>query len=226
MKFEDLHVLPGTALQLQISTESSTGAKCQSRVMGYVPGRSVLITVPVVGGKPVRLRPGQKVTVKTMVANGVGIFAATVQGIATSPYPYFHLSYPKSVSFKEIRGATRVDTRLPVRVKSLASLTEEAETEGIATDMSVSGARLELREAIAAVGDEVEIYGDVHIGPVRRTMKIQAIIRSRTERSTKEMVEDLPAVYGVQFLEEEEENILVLHSYVFSQMATSLEPEL
>lgn len=224
MKLEDLHILPGTPLQLQLSNDSPNGIKCNSRIIGYTPSRSVLITMPVAAGKVVRARPGQKVMVKVMVANGMGVFVASVQGIATTPYPYLHLSFPKSVNFKEIRGATRVDTRLPVTVKSLASLTDEPESEGVAADMSVSGARLELKEPIAEVGDEVEINSEVTIGPVTRNMKITAIIRSRTERSTKEMDEHLPAVYGVQFVEESEDNLLLLNSYVFSQLAQRLEP--
>ena len=54
---------------------------------------------------------------------------------------------------------------------------------------------------------------------IARDLTVDAIIRSRLERSTQEADKDLPAVYGVEFIEEDEERRLLLCAYVFSRIA-------
>lgn len=152
-----------------------------------------------------------------MVDNGIGLFASVVETQTAEPYPILHVSYPEQVSFKGIRGATRVNVDLPIQVKNLSVINEEV-MKGTIADISISGARMELLEPVGEIGDKIRINARVTILNMVRELMVDAIIRSRLERSTQEADKNLPAVYGVEFTEEDEEKRLLLCAYVFGQI--------
>ncbi|MGB3611188.1 MAG: flagellar brake protein [Cellvibrio sp.] len=217
MKFEDLKLAYGYPLQLQINSSTGQPDRYSCRLIGCVPGRSVLLSVPRGGGKVLRFRAGQKVVVRMMIDNGIGLFAGTVETQTGEPYPILHLSYPEQVTFKGIRGATRVNVDLPVQVTNLSTI-NEAVVEGAVADISITGARMELLEAVGEIGDKIRISARVTVLDIVRELTVDAVIRSRLERSTQEADKDLPAVYGVEFIEDNEDMRLLLSAFVFSQM--------
>ncbi|WP_049720957.1 flagellar brake protein [Gilvimarinus polysaccharolyticus] len=217
MDFADLKLPYGTSLQLQATSSSGQPEKFASRLVGAVPGRSLIFSVPRAANKAVRFRPGQKLAVRLMVANGVGLFAAVVEAQSAEPYPLLYVSYPETVTFKGIRGATRVTVGLPVITTNRDDLSG-IKSEGCIADISTSGARLELRDAIVSVGDNLTIDAEVKIAELTRHLSVTAVVRARIERSTKERDQDLPAVYGVEFIERNQDALLVLYAYVFAQI--------
>lgn len=217
MEFSDLKLPYGSSVQLQITDSAGQPQRYASRLLGAVPGRSLMFSAPHPGGKLVRFRPGQKLAVRLMVANGVGLFAAVVEAQTAEPYPLLHVSYPDSVTFKGIRGATRVPVELPVAITNRDHLSN-LKADGCIADISTSGARLELPEAIANVGDTLTIDAEVQIAGLASQMSVRAVVRSRVERSTQEQSQTLPAVYGVEFIERDQKALLVLYAYVFAQI--------
>ncbi len=214
MKFEDLKLGYGYPVQLQSQSEGQA-QRCTSKIIGCVPGQGILMT-PARG--KARLRSGQKIVVRIMVGNGICLFPAVIESVVAQPLPMMQLSYPKQVSFKEIRGATRVDVELAVSAQNLSSLPERS-SDGMIADISTSGARLEVADPIGEVGDELTLKGVVNVGPIQRELDIGAVIRSRIERSTREVEENLPAVYGVEFTEQDEDKLLLLYAFVYSELA-------
>jgi len=219
MKFETLKLDPGCQVQLQLTGDANNSTKYNCRFFGCIAGKSLLVSMPRAPQGAPRLRAGQKIAVRLMIDNGIGVFAATIEHSITTPYPMLYLSYPSNVGFKEVRGATRVSVNHSVSVTNTSEL-DEPFSEGIVADISTTGARLELASAIGRVGDQLEILSDVHIGRLMRTLRINAVIRSRIERSTKEIDHNLPAVYGIEFIEGDEDALLVLYGYVYGEMAT------
>jgi len=217
MKFSDLKLFYGDPVHLQI-VESEDQQKYPCKLIGCVQGKTILMTPPVAAKKYVRVWAGQKVQLRIMVANGICLFNSTIEYISQQPYPYIHIAYPPAVVFKEIRSATRVDDSLPINVTNTVALGETPVSEGIYADISLSGARIALKEAIGEVSDEIKIEAKVEIAGVCRKLDCNAVIRSRIERSTKEQDNDFPAVYGVEFIELTDEQKLLLSSYVFSRM--------
>lgn len=218
MKFEDLKLAYGYPLQVQVSNSMGQAERYSCRLIGCIPGRSVLLSVPRATGKLLRFRAGQKMVVRMMVENGIGVFASSVETQTAEPYPILHLNYPEQVSFKGIRGATRVNIDLPIQVTNLSAINEAVMT-GVVADISITGARMELPEAVGEIGDKIRINARVTVLDIARDLTVDAIIRSRLERSTQEADKDLPAVYGVEFIEEDEERRLLLCAYVFSRIA-------
>ncbi|MDQ2075064.1 flagellar brake protein [Marinimicrobium sp. ABcell2] len=223
MKFEELKLSPGYPLQIQVSDPSGQSDRWPCRLIGAVPGRSLLISVPRSGGRLVRFRPGQKILARMMVANGVGAFASVVEAQTADPYPLIYLSHPKDISFKGVRGATRVGVEQPVIATNLSALSEQ-QVSGKLADISVTGARLELDTVLGDIGDKILLQTRVEVAGIERDLTIEAILRSRIERSTQESTQNLPVVYGIEFTETDEERRLLLYAYVFSQIAHDQSP--
>jgi hypothetical protein len=217
MKFEDLKLTYGYPLQLQANT-SGQPERFSCRLIGCLPGRSILLSVPRVAGKYVRFRPGQKLVARLMVGNGVGLFACTVETLTSEPYPILFVTYPDSVSFKGIRGATRVGVEVAVDVDNLTSANEQS-VSGIISDISSSGARMEMARAVGSIGDTICVRGSIEVLGIARDLRIEAVIRSRVELGAQEVDENLPAIYGIEFVEKDEDRRLLLYAYVFSQIA-------
>jgi hypothetical protein len=216
MKFEDLKLPYGYPVQLQSETGNNI-VKISSRIIGCVPGRFILISMPKSGS---RLRTGQKAVVSIMAANGIGMFSTSLESSLNLPVPMMCLAYPNASNFKEIRGSTRVDVSQDIDVSSVNAI-EESSSQGKMSDISLSGAKIELAEAIVSVGDEISIKLNVTIADVTKQLTLKSVVRSRIERSTKENDEGLPAVYGIEIVENEEDQQLGWYAYVYSSIANS-----
>lgn len=217
MKFEDLKLTYGYPLQMQTNT-SGQPERFSCRLIGCLPNRSILLSVPRSGGKVIRFRPGQKLVARLMVGNGVGLFACAVETQTAEPYPMLFVTYPESVSFKGIRGATRVNVQVAIEATN-NSLLDERKIPGVIADISSSGARLEMSDAMGDIGDNIAINGVVEILGIERELDVSGVIRSRIERSTQEINDNLPAIYGIEFVEKDDDRRLLLYAYVFSQIA-------
>ena len=217
MKFEELKLTYGYPLQLQTSTLAGQPERFSCRLIGCLPGRSILLSVPKQAGKLVKFRVGQKVVVRLMIDNGIGIFAGIVESQTQDPYPILHLSYPESVTFKGIRGATRVAVREKIDVINM-SLENRPKITGFLSDMSISGARIELGENIAEIGDTLELQAQIDIRDVRRELILTGIIRSRVD-PTDNLDEGALVSYGLEFANQPDEHRLIMYAYVFNQMA-------
>lgn len=216
MKFEDLKLNYGYPIQLQTNTTGEP-ERYSCRLIGCVPERHILLSVPRAAGKLLRFRPGQKLVARLMVGNGVGLFTCAVETQTAEPYPMLFVTYPDSVSFRGIRGATRVAVDVNIQVVNLDDINEQVVTGNIA-DISCTGARMEVNGVAGNIGDRILISCAVEVLGIIRELQLEAIIRSRVERSTQE-IEDLPATYGIEFVEKDEERRLLLYAFVFSQLA-------
>jgi hypothetical protein len=109
--------------------------------------------------------------------------------------------------------------RLPVDATNLSTISDR-QVSGTLTDISISGARIELSDVIGDVGDKLSLDASVDILGIVRELRVNAVVRSRVERSTQEVDENLPAIYGIEFTEKDEDRLLLLYTYVFSQIAS------
>jgi hypothetical protein len=218
MKFEDLKLAYGYPLQLQTTSPSGQPERFSCRLIGCLPGRTLLLSVPKLAGKLLRFRAGQKIIVRLMIDNGIGIFGGVVEAQTTDPYPILHLSYPESVTFKGIRGATRVAVR--EKIEFISTLHQDPQTtSGFIADISISGCRIELGSDVAELGDLIELKTEVDIRGLKRTLLLKGIVRSRVDPTDN--IEDGALVsYGIEFTEHSDDEQLVIYAYVFSHLAS------
>lgn len=217
MKFEELKLAYGYPLQLQTTSLAGQPERFSCRLIGCLPGRSLLLSVPKQAGKLVKFRSGQKIVVRLMIDNGIGIFAGIVESLTLDPYPILHLSYPESVTFKGIRSATRVVVCEKIDVSNI-SLESKPSSQGVISDISISGARIELSDEIAEIGDLLEIKAEVDIRGIKRELVLSGIVRSRVDPTDGHM-EAMLVSYGLEFTQQTEEQRLLMYAYVFNQMA-------
>lgn len=217
MKFEDMKLIYGYPLQLQTSNLAGQPERFSCRLIGCLPGRSILLSVPKVAGKLVRFRTGQKVVARLMVDNGIGIFASLVDTQTMEPYPILHIGYPDNVSFKGIRGATRVSIEQPVDVTNMSKVSDRVLTGSI-VDISITGARIEISSDVGEVGNHLRLNMRVDIAGIIRDLAIEAVIRSRVEAEPGAVVPTGMTTFGLEFIETDEDRRLLLYAYVFSHI--------
>ncbi|AQT60530.1 flagellar brake protein [Cellvibrio sp. PSBB023] len=217
MKFEDLKLAYGYPLQLQTTSLSGQPERFSCRLIGCLPGRSLLLSVPKLAGKLVRFRAGQKIVVRLMIDNGIGIFAGVVETQTMDPYPILHLSFPESVTFKGIRSATRVAVQERVEILSAHGDNVQS-TPGFISDISINGCRIELGTDIAELGDSLTLKTEVDIRGVKRLLLLKGIVRSRVD-ATDNVDEGALVSYGIEFSDQSDDERLVMYAYVFSHMA-------
>jgi hypothetical protein len=217
MKFEELKLAYGYPLQLQTSSLAGQPERFSCRLIGCLPGRALLLSVPKQAGKLVKFRAGQKIVVRLMIDNGIGIFAGIVESQTLDPYPILHLSFPDSVTFKGIRSATRVAVHEQVDVFNIG-LESRPSTSGIMLDVSISGVRIELANEIAEIGDLLEVRAQVGIREIKRELVLTGRVRSRVD-PTDGQSQTMLVNYGLEFTEQTEEQRLLMYTYVFNQMA-------
>jgi hypothetical protein len=219
MKFEDMKLAYGYPLQLQTNTSSGQPERFSCRLIGCIPGRGILLSVAKVGGKLVRFQAGQKIMTRFMVDNGIGIFASVVEAQTSEPYPILHIAYPDSISFKGIRGATRVAIVQVVDVINLANVNDQTRLGSI-VDISLSGARIEVDDLIGEIGSNIQLQMQVSIEGIIRELVVDAIIRSRIEPEAQGNKQISKTTYGVQFIEKDEDKLLLLYAYVYAQLGS------
>ena len=219
MKFEDMKLTYGYPLQLQTTNATGQPERFSCRLIGCLPGRSVLLSVPKAGGKLVRLRTGQKVVARLMVDNGIGIFASIVDTQTVDPYPILHVSYPENVSFKGIRGATRVAIEQFVNVINMTKISDRT-IAGAVVDISITGARIEVENEVGDIGDKIQLTMPVNIAGIERTLVVDAAIRSRVEADAQNIDFDGSVAYGIEFIEKDEDRRLLLYAYVYNQIGS------
>lgn len=212
-----MKLIYGYPLQLQTSNTIGQPERFSCRLIGCLPGRSILLSVPKLAGKLVRFRPGQKVVARLMVDNGIGIFASIVETQTIDPYPILHISYPDNVSFKGIRGATRVAIDEPVQLINLTLISDQT-VSGNVVDVSVTGARIEAVATFGEIGHKMQVTMNVAVANIVRDLTLEGIIRSRGEVDIQNMNNTI--AYGVEFLEPEEDKRLLLYAFVYAQIGS------
>jgi c-di-GMP-binding flagellar brake protein YcgR len=222
MEYADLKMQMGEILQLQ-TRDGEDSRRLQVRLIGYLPGASLLVTTPRAGDKVMIVREGQPYVVRVMLGNRIVGFTTTVLRSCARPYPYLHLAYPAEVEQITVRNAQRV------RIKLLASLKNtnpafqvEKACSGTLIDMSTSGALMVANQALGVVGDAVSIGCAVTVGGVEKLLSLPAVIRNIHTAPSNEHG-DNTCFHGLELLVEDQQDAFVLHGFVYEQIVRTQE---
>lgn len=210
ISFSELNIGIGQSLE---ALPKSAGTKefTQVLVIGAIPGEAIIITAMPSGVFP-KMSEGETVIFRIALADGIALFSAQVLFISDVPTFMVYLDYPEKVQFRRIRHATRVSVVLPV----LASNKDEKSISGIAgriKDISTTGAGLEMYEHLGLEGNRIVIKGKFNVGDIQRILSIDAIIRMTKKLDEKTIF------YGIEFLESDENDLLVLFGFIFNAMS-------
>jgi c-di-GMP-binding flagellar brake protein YcgR len=208
----------GDSVQVQLFTAEPSETRYIVRVLGFQPGVSLLIHTPRAKGNALLLREGQLMTVRLLTGNTVYGFESRILRVCLSPFPYLHVAYPKEFESLVVRKAQRARTSIIASVDNADRPSDSKEPyPAIIADLSTAGAMLSASMRIGEVGDSIMIRAKFVVGGIEKYVLVAAVIRGVREREG----EDGGTRYhhGVEFQMLEPDDQLVLHGYVYEQIA-------
>jgi c-di-GMP-binding flagellar brake protein YcgR len=211
----------GDPVQLQLIPDDGRD-RLNAKIIGHAPNKSLIITAPgSSGGKLALLRENQRFVVRMLQGNRVYGFESEILKFYTQPFPHIHLSHPRDVECIVVRGAQRVQaSNLVVSVQSDKITTAVAAT---LLNLSVSGALMQCTQVLGKLDDKLTISLELDISGIRKYLRIGAIIRNLSTPEDREAHEAPHYRYGMQFLDLDEDQRLILTAYVYEQIIKQLD---
>lgn len=208
--FDDLNLTFGQLLEAMPENNPSKEFSPVA-LLGAIPGESLIISAPSSGEFPV-MEEGEKVIFRLNLSDGIAMFSSHVLFISDMPLFMVYVDYPQDLRFKKIRQASRVQVSLPVLLSNSA-INGKSGIAGKITDISTMGAGLEAYESLGDAGDAIVVKGKFTIGKVQRVLSIRATIRTQSKSIAGHYI------YGVEFIDGDEDDFLVLSGFIFNAMA-------
>jgi len=210
---KDMQLNVGEMLQLVFAADDSQ-RKHATKVIGYLPGKSLLVTTPRIDGKVMMVREGQPVVVRMLSGNSVYAFNTQILATSLKPYAYLHLIYPAEIECIVVRKSLRVSADLEANVTRVTVDDPKGSVvaKGVIVDVSTSGAMLLADTPLGQVGDLLVMTLRVPVAGVQKYLKLSAIIRSLRVNN------DGNHLHGVEFQLLEEMDNIFLHGFVYEQL--------
>ena len=213
--FSEIKVDIGDSIQLQ-DPSCKDDERIFVKLIGYLDGKSLIVTMPRANGDAVRVVKGQVFIVRMFSVKTVHAFNVTVIEGKASPYPYLHLSFPQKVESVVVRNAQRVNVGLIVSVQSADPDDDTGSVSAKLNDISTGGAKLISFVHIGHVGEDISMSAKLKVGGVEQYLQILATIR----RADKEDINGtISNAYGLEFKFVEEKDRLALHAFVYEQLS-------
>lgn len=220
MTDEILKLKTGDNIQVQLFADQSE-TRYMVKVIGYEPGISLLVSTPRAKGKPLLLREGSLMTVRLLTGNTVYGFESQILRACLSPFPYLHLSYPQAFESMVVRKAQRASANIIASVENNNRATDGSEPfSAKITDLSIAGAMLVAPVPMAEVDDAIMVRAKVQVAGMERYLALAAIVRAVRVREAAEAGGKTQYHHGVEFQMLDPEDQLVLHGFVYEQIAT------
>lgn len=207
MRFEELKLLPGTPVQLELL---STRRRAQVGYIGYQPGESVLVGAPLLGQSPLHVDPGERVRLRLFVDGHAFSFQSRVRDLQRTPFRMLHLEPPGRVVQAGSRQQPRVWAALPAAVRF-----GERSLQARISDISVGGARLSFTEPALEVGQLLQIHTTLSVGSRSLAAEFSGLVCSEIADHDAPR----PAFhYGVKFCEYPHDSRHLLQRFVYAEM--------
>lgn len=205
--FDEIKLDIGDTLQLQVQNDSQ---RYYVKLIGYLKGKSVLVTTPTQDGKVLLMREGQAFVVRMFSGKSVYAFGTTIFKVANVPFPHLHLTYPSQVRGLVVRRGARARVNLIAAVSG----TDGRSHAATIVDLSTGGAMLVAKAPMGVKEDRVAIKFRVVVNEIEEYLTIPAILRS--VHATAAVEGERPQVHhGVQFEDMPHAEQVVLSAFVY-----------
>ncbi|NKF21790.1 flagellar brake protein [Solimonas marina] len=213
---ETLELSCGEALQLQFA-QDELDRRYYVKIIGWLPGGSIIVTAPMADGKLVVVREGRVLTARAFAGNQAVAFSCSVLRVCLHPYAYLHLSYPDQFRRVTVRKAYRVPVQLAATVTVIRPGSEHRAVEVRLVDLSAGGAMIESTEAIAEAGERVGLSARL---PVERMDALPIAVFGRIRNVATADGDESGAVhrYGLEFDALDASSQLAVRVFVYEQM--------
>ncbi|MCB5160375.1 flagellar brake protein [Marinomonas algarum] len=220
----DLEVPIGTNVQIEFI---SPPGRYMVKVLGKIPGRSLIVSTPRINGKNILVRESQVVNVRLMLSTHVCAFSSKIAKSYLEPAAHLHILNPSYVETSEVRQSVRIETRLICTLEPNGLTPINASSSAIVVDFSLGGARLIAKQDFGVVNETMRLICSVKIGQYSHILKLDCEIRSQDiqmlEQVQASMVEnefltkmgvEYFYVYGVRFVDTPKEVGIPLMAYI------------
>ncbi len=221
MPAKELALEIGDNLLLQFAGDDET--RYSAKVVGYLAGKSLVVTTPKVAGRAMPVSEGKEAIVRLMSGNKIVGFSVNVIAVSVRPYPHLHLSFPKNVQAVTVRKALRVELDMTASVRPCLADSTDIDPAMEATavtiqDMSTSGALLIADKRLAEEGQHIIISLRLDVADSTDDIALPAIVRNvRAERGEKAGQRHFH--HGVELRVADRAQSVLLHAFVYQRIA-------
>ena len=198
--FESLNMQVGVRLQL-MTHRSVKPVPYFSTLIGYVKDEYIIVKIPIEHGAPIGLTEGERITVRVFSGVNVCSFACSVERVFGRPLSYVHLSFPTSIQGTSLRGAMRVKTEIPARIRSTARRSL-APIDCMLTNLSVTGARIDSHTPLPRNEELINLQFTLVLPSANQETQVDtlATVRNLTVEKPATALTEMYS-YGVQFVD-------------------------
>jgi c-di-GMP-binding flagellar brake protein YcgR len=215
--FLDMKLKVGDRIQLQ-PPASMGPERYVVKLIGYVDNVSVLVTPPLANGMRVPVREGDNIVARVFTSQTAFGFNSTIERVCKIPYDYLHLSFPGVVQGAVIRKSPRIKTHIIVSIAMSDAADGDARMSGIIVNLSANGALLCTAKPLDKKSQEVTLSFRISLHDVDAHLNIKAIIRNVHADDEKDKADPLKYQHGVQFLNLQPTENMILQSLIYQQM--------
>ncbi|MEJ1298851.1 MAG: flagellar brake protein [Candidatus Sedimenticola sp. (ex Thyasira tokunagai)] len=217
MAEDHLNLQVGSILQLQ-RVSSDNEDRYSVVLIGYLSGKSLLVTSPIIDGKVLFMKEGHRFAVRLIKGNHIYGFVSTVIMTTLKPYPYLHLSYPEEVESTTVRNAQRVQTNISGFVHNSRTLDTDANWQPVLLkDLSMTGARVESIDPLGKPNERMEVRFHMKVCGAEESLELKADVCSRNLKSAPDDPEDSRYTTGIRFIDLDRAQEIMLSSFVLEQ---------
>lgn len=215
--FMDMRVRVGDRIQLQPPITVGP-ERYIVRLIGYLENVSMLVTAPLSNGLRVQIREGDKIVARVFTSQKAFAFDCKVERVCKIPYDYLHLSFPQVVQGAIIRKSPRIKTRIIASIAKQDAADSKERLSGVIVNISADGALLKARDPIYEKSQLITLSFRVNLHNVDAYLTTKAIIRNIFSEDGKDKDEPLKYHHGIQFLDLQPNDSVILQSLIYQQM--------
>jgi c-di-GMP-binding flagellar brake protein YcgR len=215
MSLDQIRLSIGDPIQLQYQS-SKDQIRCFVTLIGYLEGRGIIVTNPVVDGNLMLVREGQHFVARLFCGKSAYAFTTSARRITSAPYTHIHLEWPREVRGMVVRQAARS------RIRIICSATRH---DGlghacIVRDISMGGALIAASENLGQVDDPLTLKFRVTVGTAEHMLSLACKIRSlNVARATAE--DKTTLLYGLAFERMSDQHTLVISALLYQLMISA-----
>lgn len=183
-----------------------------ARLIGYINRQSILVTTPLLDGKPLILQDGEQIEVRMVTGRDIYAFRTLIQRLCISPSHYMHLDFPAEVRVQQLRKSPWARTHLGVTVTDAQGVHQVARLVNLSSD----GAQLHALPMLGAAGQPLHLALHVTLDELDTTLNLEAeILHVQTGRQAESNMLE----YGIAFRNISAADALWLKGLVYRYIA-------
>lgn len=215
--FQDMRLRVGDRIQLQPPASMGTERHIV-RLLGYLDNASLMVTAPAVNGLRVPVREHDKIVARVFSSQKAFAFDCTVVRICKMPYDYLHLSFPDVIQGAIIRKSPRIKTKIIASISTPGDGKDNEKQPGVIVNLSADGALVRAREPLAGKSEEIVLSFRVNLHNMEAYLTARAVVRNVFTDEEKEGADALRVQHGIQFLDLQPNDSVILQSLIYQQM--------